>query len=259
MGAGHPRLSFELRTFAALEPAHYREDADYHARKGDANALAAWAVGQAVAAQGILSILSDPARRDGLFPELVAFDCHACHHPMSDQRWSPRLGIGPGRVRVNDSHLLMLRAIVRAVLPAESGGFDAEVRAMHRGVSAGELPAGKSATDLVRALSQSIEALLPALASGTYDAPAMRRILAALVEESGMPVYSDYAGAVQAVMAINGLAVDLRARGDLPPDKAVDAALADLLSTLANEERFRPADFSRQLATLRRALRAPTH
>ena len=26
----------------------------------------------------------------GLFPELVFFDCHACHHPMSDLRWNPR-------------------------------------------------------------------------------------------------------------------------------------------------------------------------
>lgn len=259
MGAGHPRLSFELRTFAALEPAHYREDEDYHARKGTASALAAWAVGQAVAAQGILSILADPAHRDGLFPELVAFDCHACHHPMSEQRWSPRLGIGPGRVRVNDSHLLMLRAIVRATLPAQSARFDAEVRAMHRGVSAGELPAGKSTTDLLRDLSQSIDALLPELAAARYDGAAMRAILAALVDESSAPVYSDYAGAEQAVMAINGLAIDLRAHGELPANGAVDAALARLLKTLATEERFDASAFARELAALRRALRAPAH
>lgn len=256
MGAGHPRISFELRTFAALEPAHYREDADYHERKGAPDALAAWAVGQAVAAQGILGILLDPARREGLFPELVAFDCHACHHPMSEQRWSPRLGTGPGTVRVNDSHMLMLRAIVRATLPAASARFDAEVRAMHRGVSAGELPPGKSATDLVRSLSASIDELLPALSSARYDDAGMRAILAALVDESAAPVYSDYAGAEQAVMAINGLAVDLRARGALAPDRAVDAALAGLLATLTHEERYSPAAFGRELAALRQALRA---
>ncbi len=68
MGAGHPRLSFELRTFVALEPAHYRVDADYRERKGAPDALATWAVGQAVAAQGILAIVGDPARRNAPFP-----------------------------------------------------------------------------------------------------------------------------------------------------------------------------------------------
>lgn len=255
MGAGHPRLSFELRTFVALEPAHYRVDADYRERKGAPDALATWAVGQAVAAQGILAIVSDPARRDGLFPELVAFDCHACHHPMSEQRWSPRLGIGPGRVRVNDSHLLMLRAVVRATLPSRSADFDAAVRAMHRGVSTGELPPGKSATDVVRELSARIDELVPALAASRYDAATMRAILAALVDEATAPVYADYAGAEQAVMAINGLAMDLRARGALPTDAAMDAALARLLAVLAHEEHYSPGNFSRALAALRASLR----
>ena len=33
MGAGHPRLSFELDTFTAIEPAHFDVDDDYRARK----------------------------------------------------------------------------------------------------------------------------------------------------------------------------------------------------------------------------------
>ena len=123
----------------------------------------------------------------------------------------------------------------------------------------GELPPGKSATDLVRELSQSIDALLPGLTAARYDGAAMRAILTALVEESAAPVYSDYAGAEQAVMAINGLAVDLRGRGELPANDAVDATLARLLAVLAKEERYSPAAFTRELAALRRALRAQAH
>ena len=88
MAAGHPRLSFELETFVKLEPPHYQIDADYVKRKQPWNTVKSWAIAQAVAVQTQMGVLADPVRgRDGLFPELTLFDCHACHHPMSDKRW----------------------------------------------------------------------------------------------------------------------------------------------------------------------------
>ncbi len=51
MGAGHPRLAFELDTFTANQPAHYRIDADYKQRKQQSSGVKVWAVGQAMAAQ----------------------------------------------------------------------------------------------------------------------------------------------------------------------------------------------------------------
>ena len=68
----------------------------------------------------MMTVLADPKRsHDGLFPELVLFDCHACHHPMSDKRWTPRVaGLGPGVVRINDSSMLMVRQIAKVVDPA---------------------------------------------------------------------------------------------------------------------------------------------
>ena len=96
MGAGHPRISFELETFAQTQPAHYVIDTDWVKRKGAWDPTRVWAVGQALAASELLDVLADPKRsRDGLFPELVVFDCHACHHPMSDKRWTPALRIEP--------------------------------------------------------------------------------------------------------------------------------------------------------------------
>ena len=49
MGAGHPRMSFELDTFTAVEPAHFVIDKSYIERKGPVNDVRVWAVGQAVA------------------------------------------------------------------------------------------------------------------------------------------------------------------------------------------------------------------
>ncbi len=112
MGAGHPRMSFELDTFTVVEPAHFKPDSDWEKRKRIWDGVKVWAIGQALIVSEMMDVLTDPKRgRDGLFPELVLFDCYACHHPMSDKRWVPRIaGLGPGSVRLNDSSMLMVQA-----------------------------------------------------------------------------------------------------------------------------------------------------
>ncbi len=119
MGAGHPRMAFELDTFTAVEPAHFKPDTDWEKRKRMWDGVKVWAIGQALVVSEMMDVLVDPKRgRDGLFPELVLFDCHACHHPMSDSRWAPRVaGLGPGSVRLNDSSMLMVRQIAHVVDP----------------------------------------------------------------------------------------------------------------------------------------------
>jgi len=257
MGAGHPRLSFEVKTFTSLEPAHFRVDADYRKRKSPSEGLKVWSVGQAVAVIHLLETLTDPTRgRQGPFPELVLFDCHSCHHPMSEKRWSPRLGVGPGAIRLNDSNLLMLRAIVRALMPQDSAGFDAEVHALHLAVATGEAPPGKDYLDLARALTRRVESLIPALERHGYDAEVMRRILVALVEESRQSSFADYAGAEQAYMAITSLVNDLVPRGMKVDKTALRSAMNRLLDALANDERYQPAVFQTALEELRARLQA---
>jgi hypothetical protein len=251
MGAGHPRISFEIKTFTAIEPAHWKIDADYVQRKGHYDPLRLWAIGQALAAQQILDVVSDPKRRDGLFPELVAFDCHACHHPMSDKRWNARLGIGPGRVRVNDSSLMMVRAIVRATDLGASAAFDAQVRAMHLAVSTGHKPAGKTEVDVVRELSATIGAMLPKLEKQTFSPATMRQVLLALIDESRESSYADYAGAEQAYMAITNVANDLLQSGTLQMSNDLRKNMAELLKALANDEKYKPEMFANRLDALR--------
>jgi hypothetical protein len=122
MGAGHPRLSFELETFVALQPAHHVVDQDYIARKGSPNGTALWIAGQIESARRTLQLLQSPVGRGtGMFPELALYDCHSCHHPMSNLRWTRQRageGIQPGTLRLQTQHLLMLQAVAEIVEPA---------------------------------------------------------------------------------------------------------------------------------------------
>jgi len=249
MGAGHPRMSFELETFAQTQPPHFVIDDDWQKRKQTWNGVRVWAVGQALAGTELVDVLLDPKRsRDGLFPELVIFDCHACHHPMSDLRWTPRHGIGPGRIRLNDSSFLMLRQIARITLPAAGArAFDERVVALHRAV-AGE---GGDAIEEARALRAALEALTPRIAARAFEAGDLRAILAGLVDDGINGQYRDYAGAEQATMAISSVLDFLARRGELADVRAANAALDRLHREVRDDEKYRPAQFVEALTQLR--------
>ena len=84
MGAGHPRMGFELDTYTAAEPAHFTVDRGYIERKGPVNDAKVWAVGQSSNLVKRMDALIDPHNAPkGLQPELVMFDCDACHHSVT--------------------------------------------------------------------------------------------------------------------------------------------------------------------------------
>jgi cytochrome c554/c'-like protein len=248
MGAGHPRLAFELDTFAQTQPPHFVIDADWQKRKGTWDSTRVWAIGQALAAAELLDVLLDPKRsRDGLFPELVVFDCHACHHPMSDLRWSARTGASPGRIRLNDSSLLMLRQIVRRTLPTEDSNlFWERVTQLHQAV-AGD---GGDPLDAARALRKEIDVVMSQLARRSFTGQDLRAMVAGLVEDGMAGQYRDYAGAEQATMAIGSLFAFLGRRGELKDLRAVNSAMERLYEAVRDGEKYQPDAFRAALARL---------
>jgi len=250
MGAGHPRISFELDTFNSIVPAHWRVDDDYRKRKGTPDGIKIWALGQGVAVEELLTHLLDPKRgRDGLFPELVLFDCHACHHPMSKDQYSSRTGVGPGRIRLNDSNMLMMRALVNVVDANGSKAFNDQVIKLHMAVSDGKGDAMMEA----RKLLEDVRRYNKQFENRSFTNTDLQGVIKALITEAGSGVFSDYAGAEQAYMAISSIANGLSKRGALANAKEVNVKLAALRKTLANDEKYRPAEFQKELLNLRNA------
>jgi hypothetical protein len=210
-----------------------------------------------LASKNQLDALTDPKRgRDGLFPELALFDCHSCHHPMSDKKWTPRLGVGPGRMRLNDSNLLMLRAIVRATDPANANAFSASRatapsrggqqrqrrgRPQRRSVGAGFGLVGHDPAHHRQAGTAALRAV-------------QRAVLAGLIDEAKRQQYSDYAGAEQAYMAISSLSSSLAKQGALTNVAEMNRKLATLRVSLANEDAFKPDVFANGLQGLSRTI-----
>jgi Cytochrome c554 and c-prime len=262
MGAGHPRISFELDTFTAIQPAHYVVDKDYVERKGQPNGVKLWAIGQAVQLQELMEAYLDPKRNaEGLFPELVFYDCHACHHPMSNLRWEPRAstGLGPGVVKFNDANALMLRIAAERVDPPAGRSLGEKMLAFH-----------KAASTEGRAKALEVAAQVRDIAKGLVDKfaayPFARediRALATGVLNDGIAKrdFIEYAGAEQATMAMGSIIAAMKNTGMLTDQQyaTVNAALKKCYDATEKDEQYKGATFAAALKDLSSAIPQSTN
>lgn len=255
MGAGHPRLSFELDTFTRIQPAHFRIDADYRARKRVASGMQVWAIGQVLAAQRFIDILlSDRHGGTGAFPEFAFFDCHACHHAFTEPRWQPRPGMAlpPGTPHLNDSSLLMLTTLMRHVDEAIAARLGDAVGALHR-ASTQSMADTRTAAGALHGVLGEVEGRIKAANFAPAD---MTAVLRGLVETGISGEFRDFAAAEQSVMAIAALVDALAAADALDEARrtALGSHIDSLYAATADQNRYAPAQLIGELESLKTAL-----
>jgi hypothetical protein len=255
MGAGHPRLGFELDTFTQIQPAHYRVDADYRSRKRVYDGMQVWAVGQVMAAERTIELFRDSKwQGNGVFPEFAFFDCHGCHHPMTEQRWAPResTGLPPGSVQLNDSNMLMLLYLAKHLDAALAERLHGGMLALHKASTVSLAETKSAAGGLLQVLGQ----LRAKVVGRDFGAADMNAVLTGLVEGGIAGDFQDYSAAEQAVMAMASLVDALRAAGDLANDRGarLEAGIKTLYTVLENENAYQPARLVAELRNLEQAL-----
>jgi len=258
MGAGHPRVGFELDTYTAAEPAHFVIDKDYIARKGAAASdVRVWAVGQAVALVKFMDAVIDPKHAPhGIFPELVLFDCTACHHPMSDLRWQPRpsAGLPPGLPPLNDSNAIMLKVIAGRVAPDAAKSLGEHLLALHHA----SLDNWANVQREARALRDVASQLVPQLEHHEFGRDDMRALADGVIAAGFSRDAADYPGAEQATMALASIVSEMRTTGAATESqaKAINTALNGLYESLAKDDTYKPEAFLGSLKDLANTLPA---
>lgn len=257
MGAGHPPLEFELAFFTEIEPAHFVVDDDYRAHKAHPSRATTWATGQLVAAQRFLADLQSP-RFDGggLFPELVFFDCNACHHAMEPPRWNAGIAspLGPGEVRLADASLILTRDVLAVLAPGQAAEWSLALSALHRSSQQSRPAVARAAARLGGLLDQA----LPLVSQRTIDRQDALALLQQIARAGIERDAGNFSAAKQIYYAVDALrlylaqdyglhspaldragqalfaAVDIRVlRPDQPYDpEAVRRALRDVQSAL---------------------------
>jgi hypothetical protein len=257
MGAGHPRMSFELDTFTAIQPAHYRIDDDYRKRKTVANGVKTWAIGQAIAYTRLMEAVADPKRNhDGIFPEFVLYDCQACHTPTSNVAWAPREseGIGPGVIRIHDGNTMMLRVLARHVNPALEKELVEKTRAVH----AASVKDRGQMEEAAKVAAQVGDKMAAAFAAREFDQGDVRAMLTGVVAAGIDGGYLDYASAEQATMALGAILDTMRKSDmvDAAQHRTMTAALEACYSAVAKDGEYKPQTFAQALQTFRASIPA---
>lgn len=245
MGAGHPRLSFELDTFTILQPLHYVPDRDYKDHKVYATSLETWLTGQIQATLANIELIETRLYIDGqLFPEIGLFDCHSCHHPMSDIKWDKQKGNGtkPGTVRLADGHFRMTLAIAKSLQPDVAAEIDAANKQLMSSIHAkGPLQSA------VLNLKNQIMSLQSKITNNVRDESALS-ILKQISSMSSQGKLQDYIAAEQAVMAVDICLSTLNLK------QKHQSALNDIYASVASEEKFVPSQLNKQIQKLAQSL-----
>jgi hypothetical protein len=249
MGAGHPRLSFELDTYLALEPPHYTMDANYRRRKVNFNHTQTWSAGQLRASVIQLELLQGPLLRGGgVFPELALFNCTSCHDSsMQRPEWRRRSMtqlMSPGTVPLNDAYWRMSWLIERALDPLEGAHILNQAQAVQRALLTSRDEVASRAADLASTLRRAEQRVN----SQVWTVPQSSNLLESLLEAGSDGEFRDYLGAEQAVMAIDLVLIDGGQAARLRPQ--LDA----LYRLVKDVDAYRSADFIAGVRALRGAL-----
>jgi len=239
MGAGHPRLRFELQVFTFNQPAHVQIDADYVQRKGRIDNMNLWVTGQIENARRYLELLqSRLALPDSFLPEFALYDCFGCHHPIDrdKQRWThARAGAGvqPGTLRLQKYHLVMLQAITEVLAPDALAQFVT--------ATDGLVQAGQADVASAQAAAQKLHAWIDSHDDWTrrqYSRDDIARIRRTVLRYAAEDKASDFGAAEQVVMAADSLSY---AAEDHDRHKA---ALDSLYNAVKSASGFDPTQFA---------------
>ncbi len=244
MGAGHPRLSFELDTFVSRQPVHYDVDQDYLKRKGPANGTAinnvfdtpikrlmvGAAVHAQVTAKNLSSELMDHPQG---FPEIALFNCYSCHKPIDSPNWQSRpstAGLRPGTVRLNDGSFILLAAVTGAVDERLQKQLMDAIKQLHN-ASRKSVTSVKQAAQQLNTLSQQAETTFK---RATLNQSTAQALLKQLARYGANGEYRDYTAAEQAVMAMDAI------NYQYPGNAALEQTISQAFTLTQDDERYQP-------------------
>jgi len=266
IGAGHPRLNFELDTFSALMPVHWLPPKE----KAERDWLGAktWVVGQAVALRHQVDLLSSSRKSQAVrWPDLIHFDCYACHHDVVDrvrgvsegekklQRWRVKdyTGKKPGRLVWNAASYTVFSHAVREIAPDKASALDQVVTNFHDSLT------GKSSMAEVEQaltkLQRLSEELVLTVEQHKFTQKEVWSIMRRLTGDAMGIANAGFQSAEQAVLAISTLqGAYEEAMGPLPNKKAIAASIDQLNADIVLGQKFNLVQFGQHLTALRKLL-----
>ena len=250
IAAGHPDLVFELDSYSAIMPPHWKPVAETN------YGVKTWGVGQAVKLREALNRLGRRARGP-VWPEYSELDCFSCHHSLTkaENSWRQERGYlnrMPGAPPWNAAHYAVFRALAKDVNPDASQLLEKELAEIYRLTTQPTAArnqieeSAKRGADLAGQLASQINSL-------NFDRARTARLLAGITADADGISDEDTRTAEQAAMAIDALYISYSKEGGKNP--AVRSAIDGLFQQLENPSAYNGPRFKAQMQRVGAALR----
>ena len=268
IAAGHPDLYFELDSFSAVMPRHWKVPRESATGKPVEEAAWAgfrdWSTGQAVQLRASMERLIWRARgerfdKQDAWPEYSELSCFACHHSLGPAKDSWRQQHGypdrrPGDAAWNASRFVVFRLLADQVDSAAAQDLQHQVGRVNAEMSKLNPDRNEVAASATAAIAPA-ERLAQRLAHLQYDSAMSLRMLQRITDSADEIAFADERAAEQAVMAIDSLYIAYSK--DSKPGNAAEvrAAINGLFQQLENPSAYNADTFAAALRRLHPMLR----
>jgi hypothetical protein len=255
IAAGHPDLYFELDSFSAVMPRHWktpRESAPGVPSEKDTawEGLREWGTGQAVQLRASMELVAWRAKSKN-WPEYSELQCFSCHHSLTapEQSWRQERGYAgrrPGDPPWNGSRYAVFRELAHQVDNDAATRLDDQVAQLSKSLSQinPDRDAVASASSAAATLSNQ---LATRIETQPYDAAMTLRLLQHISDDSDEISNQGERAAEQAAMAFDSLFIAYSRTERIANAADVRAAINGLFQQLENPSNYNPADFAKQM------------
>jgi hypothetical protein len=248
IAAGHPDLTFELDSFSAAMPRHWKTNRESNTPWFG---VQEWAVGQAAQLDKSLQRVSRRALSPN-WPEYAELDCFACHHSLTSPADSWRLtttdyyhGRRAGVPAWNASRYVVFRYFAEVVDPKAAEQMDKELDHLALLFAKWASPNEISSTALGGA--STADQLAQQIRAQRYDPDLTARIMRKIAGNGERIADAGERAAEQATMALDSLFIAYAANTKLSNEAELRAAIKSLFSQLQNPSAYNAVQFRAQL------------
>lgn len=250
IAAGHPDLVFEMDSYSAIMPPHWKPDPNPNFGLQD------WSIGQAVTLRDQLRRLARHAK-NGEFPEYADLDCFSCHHSLTApaNSWRQERGYPDhqtGAPPWNASHFAVFRVLAAQIDPSGSHELDSALDAVYKATSVYR-PKTTEVAEAADRASNIVDQMVGRVSNTTYDRALSGRLLGEISSQADKFSNVDTRTAEQAAMTLDSLYISYAKQGGQSP--AVRSAIDGLFNLLKNPSAYSAPSYRAQMEKVNAALR----
>jgi cytochrome c554/c'-like protein len=272
IAAGHPDLFFELDSFSAVMPRHWKQPRESSPGKpaaapdGDANwtSVRDWSAGQAVQLRAAMERLTWRAKNErydhkDVWPEYSELSCFACHHALGPAKDSWRqehgyAGRRPGDPAWNGSRYVVFRVLARQVDPTAAQELDQRLTAVADEMSKLN-PDRAAVASTATSAAPAAQRFAERLATMSYDSATVLRVMQGITQDADAIALADERAAEQATMALDSLYIAYSKQANPANAAEVRNAINGLFQQLENPSAYNADQFTSALKRIGQLLR----